>query len=185
MDMKSIERKVWLRYFQDGLWDIYIGIMFMGFAVGDFVSSKGASEWQLYSAYIGMIVLAYIVFWAGKKLITFPRIGRVKFGFPAKRRRVKTSIILGVAVLAGFVLMLMPMLFRDTVLEWLRNTRGAFLGAFFVLVFFGIGYIMDFSRLYIHGLLIGASIPMAELLGEWFSLPFPAVIAFGSAAGPI
>ena len=182
MDLKKIERRVWMRYFQDGLWDIYFGLMFLGFALASVFDDIG--EGFAILIYLGIFSVAYAVFWLGKRLITFPRIGRVKFGLAVKKRRIRASVVLAVSVLTGAALYT-PIAFDYSVMEWVRASYGAPIAANFVIVFSALAYFLRFPRLYVYGLLLGAAIPTIDLLRERTDIPFPALVAFGAAGGVV
>ena len=91
-DLKSIERKAFHAFLNDGLLEMFIGILLLCMAAGDILDVIGVSYRWTYLA-ITAAVLAFI--WA-KKRITRPRIGYVVFGEKrrAKRRKLLTLIIL-------------------------------------------------------------------------------------------
>jgi len=97
-DLKQIERKAYRSTYQDGLWDIYMGMIVVLMGLFLYHPESGYSPINI----IGMVLLlsvAYSLFWAGKKYITLPRMGQVRFG-PVRQQRKKTmAIILGIIVL--------------------------------------------------------------------------------------
>ena len=102
IDLKQIERKAYRSTYQDGLWDIYMGVVvvLMGFFL--YHPESGYSAINIITMVL-LLSLAYSLFWAGKKYITLPRMGQVRFG-PIRQRRKKTmAIILGVIVLIQFI----------------------------------------------------------------------------------
>jgi type IV secretory pathway TrbD component len=56
---------------------------------------------------VASFVLAYLVFWAGKKFVTVPRMGQVTFGSRRKKRKRTLAIIMGIIIViqTGFVLL--------------------------------------------------------------------------------
>jgi len=53
--------------------------------------------------YIGLMALAMPILWAGKRFITLPRMGHVKFGPKGKARRNRASRVITMLVLVGAV----------------------------------------------------------------------------------
>ena len=95
MDLKMLERNAWRSYHQDGLWDIYLGLLLWDLAL----LLNSSIEWiesdlVRYLAYLVLIGGAFLIFWAGKRFITAPRLGRVKFGPARKRRQLHLALIL-------------------------------------------------------------------------------------------
>ena len=80
ISLKALERNAWTSYFQDGLWDIFLGLLLVSSAVNTWLSDSGVPSSARISTYIGIMVLGGLVLWAGKRFITVPRLGRVKFG---------------------------------------------------------------------------------------------------------
>ncbi len=98
LDLKQIERKAFRSTYQDGLWDMYAGAVVMAMAIFIYRPETGYSPTNIIIAVLA-ITLAGSLFWAGKKFITLPRMGQVRFG-PARQQKKKTlAIILGIVVL--------------------------------------------------------------------------------------
>jgi hypothetical protein len=123
LDLRKVERKAFRFTYEDGLLDMYMGAVVMGMAVFMYRPEAGYSSANT----IGLVVImavGNILFWAGKKLITLPRMGQVRFG-PARKRKIRTlAIILGLVVLvqAGMVGL--------TALGWLNPEVGAQVNGF-------------------------------------------------------
>jgi hypothetical protein len=113
IDLKAIEQKAFRSTFQDGLWDIYFGLVVVGMALFIY---RPASGYSLVNILLVLLIfsLAYGLFWAGKKYITLPRMGQVQFGAKRKRRKLIMTIVLSVIVLFQVIL------FVFTLLVW-RN----------------------------------------------------------------
>ena len=79
VDLKAIERKAYLSYFEDGLWDMVVGLFILCFGI-DMATGSPSSSFVLPSV--------MLVGWAIKKSITYPRIGYVRFA-PARRLRIR------------------------------------------------------------------------------------------------
>jgi hypothetical protein len=91
VDLKEIRSRVYLSYFQDGLWDILLGLFPIFWGIGLLTDTAGLSGvW---------FVPAYWIIWALKKRITHPRIGQAKV--PQTR---KTSVRLLIAGTITFVI---------------------------------------------------------------------------------
>jgi hypothetical protein len=99
LDLKAIERRAWLSTFQDGLWDIFFGLMLAAGVVSDWLHSRGVPSSVRIPAYLSVFVLAGLVLWGGKRYITMPRLGRVAFS-PARKARMRTLKL----VLAPFLI---------------------------------------------------------------------------------
>jgi hypothetical protein len=143
-DLKRIERRAWTSYFDDGLWDIFLGAMFL---IGGI---RALTENVWYTLLVAPLVLVLPV---GKKLVTTPRLGYVKFGPARKLKLGKAFIALTVSVLTIFTLQLLTRSGLSLPIVPMSPIM-----AVWIAVFFGIlAYYLDFRRLYAYGLLYAIS----------------------------
>jgi len=118
LDLKALERKAFRSTYQDGLWDINVGLIVIGMAIFVFRPDEGYGALNL----IGLVVacsVANLIFWAGKKFVTVPRMGQVRFGEIRKQKSRTLAIIMIVFILVqgGIVLL--------TALSWRNPELGA------------------------------------------------------------
>jgi hypothetical protein len=104
LNLKELERKAFRSTYQDGLWDLYFGLIVICMSVFIYRPASGYSPRNILLALCAMSV-AYCLFWAGKKYVTLPRMGQVKFGARREMRKRTLVIVLGVVVFiqAAFV----------------------------------------------------------------------------------
>jgi hypothetical protein len=179
MDLKTLERTAWRSYHQDGLWDIYLGLILWALAIflGGGLDAVENDLWRLL-AYTVLISGAFLIFWAGKRYITVPRLGQVKFGPERKRRMLHLALILGGFTLVTVVLVILTAtaksnnaslppglpvylfagLFVGTVIAtiaWFNDyPRGYYIAVIYALCF-GLGeYLNNFAIFWIGGLLV-------------------------------
>jgi len=121
ISLKEIQRKVYMTFFQDGLWDIFLGLFILGWGLAiltDATYLPGVT-------FIGL----YFAIWGIKKRLTYPRIGYARFSETSRRRITTKFIILGVAVLLVGVMV---------AVLWGTRTRPQWLADYFPLIFNGI-----------------------------------------------
>ena len=75
IDLKNLERKAFSSIIQDGFFDIYLGILLFGIGI---ISSFSDALVRLIAICITMVI-GLLVFYYGKKHITVPRMGIIKF----------------------------------------------------------------------------------------------------------
>jgi hypothetical protein len=98
IDLKQIERNAFRSVYQDGLWDIYYGLIVICMSFFIFRPASGYSPMNIILA-VCSFGLSYALLWAGKKYLIQPRMGQVTFG-PARQKKKKVmAISLGVIVL--------------------------------------------------------------------------------------
>ena len=106
IDLKQIERKAYRSTFEDGLMDMLLGAIIASTGIYMFRPDSGYSPINI----IGMVlifVVLQLLYQAGKKYITQPRMGQVRFGPARKHRRKTMAIILGVIVLVQAILVVL------------------------------------------------------------------------------
>jgi hypothetical protein len=177
LKLKEIERKAFRSTFQDGLWDVYLGLIVICMAVFMFRSDEGYGPWNLLLMVAGF-GLSFLVFWAGKKFITVPRMGQVSFGPLRKQKKTTLAIIMGAVVLVQVGIVLF------TVGGWLNADLAAkinsllgeadlermavaaigslFIGPSMILV----AYFNDFPRGYYIAILMAAAVFLMILLNQ-------------------
>ena len=114
IDLKQIERKAFRSTYQDGLWDIYWGLIVICMAFFIARPERGYSAWNILLMLASFLV-SYSVFWVGKKFITLPRMGQVVFGQARKMKKITLAVILGVVIIFQVVIVLI------SVVGWLNQ----------------------------------------------------------------
>ncbi len=173
VDLKDIERKAWRSFFHDGLWDMFLGLLLLNMGLGVALTSTDLSVSWILVLELVFVSVVLLGFWAGKKFITTPRIGLVKFG-PQRQARVKNlRAVLFMSALLGAVVFVIGL---GTSQNWLPEAVAAIPIPAYVwtvqcIVVFGLGaYFLDVPRFYAYGVL--------------YAIPFPLAIALVDIAGP-
>ncbi len=124
LNLKEIERRAFRSTYEDGLLDIELGLVVMCMAIFVYRPATGYSPANIVLALLAML-LANSLFWVGKKFITLPRMGRVRFGAARKRKKATLVLILSLVVLVQVGVLGL------TVLGWLSPEVGAKVNDFF------------------------------------------------------
>ncbi|MBN1313627.1 MAG: hypothetical protein JXB30_19650 [Anaerolineae bacterium] len=180
VSLKELEGKAWRSVFQDGMWDIFLGLLLVAMAVNAWMSDSGLAENIRTGVYIGLEIVAMGVLWAGKRFITVPRMGRVKFGKGRRSRKLWVTLVVGLSALLGVVVFQITQTMGNSVS--FQSAMRTFFPAFWAagcIVFFSLGaYLLDFSRLYLIGILYALPVPTDHLLHRLFGLDLSS-LAFG------
>ncbi len=180
ISLKEADRKVFRTAYNDGLWDIFLGCFILMFAIAPFLSPSLGDFWSsaLFLPFWGLV---FLVIQLIRKYVVTPRIGVVKYGQARRNKLMKFSVVMlmvnVIALILGFV----------AAINFGRvpgQMTTIIFGLIFLIGFSIAAYFLDFSRLYIYGLLVGLS----PLVGEWLYTygnaahhGFP--ITFGTTAG--
>jgi hypothetical protein len=155
IDLKQIERNAFRSTYQDGLWDIYIGLVVIFMALYMYRPEAGYSVWNNIIFLVGYGVIS-LIFWAGKKFITLPRMGQVKFGPIRKKRGLYLAIALGIVVLINIGLVIL------TALGWANPEQAAQLNTFLL----DRGW-MDIAVALIGSMLVGVSMILVAFFNDF------------------
>jgi hypothetical protein len=177
LNLKEIERKAFRSTYQDGLLDIYLGLATIAIAAFIYHPAGGYSPRNILLLVLSYS-LAYSMFWAGKKYLTLPRMGLVRFGAARRRRKLYLAIAGGALVLVQLgVLGLTTLGWLDPALAGqinaslqgrdLMDLAVAGIGALFV----GVGMLMmayftDFSRGFYISLLMALAVFLMIYLNQ-------------------
>ena len=177
MNLKEIEKKAYRFTFQDGIYDIMIGILLISFALAPIIREIIGLGYILF-----LVIPAPLIFTLSKKYITTPRIGIVKFSEKRQTSYKKLVIISIILVIITVILLIM------TIMKIFPGTFGSLLDGYAVPLIIGIStiiglgvfaYIKDFPHLWIYGLIIGFGIIIAEVLYKTVGTPLDGIITFG------
>jgi hypothetical protein len=96
---RTLERKMWSRVFDDGLFDLYLAVVFINVAFWRIATELG----QPYSVmiFLGVLLASNPIYVAAKRRITLPRIGYFK---PSQRHRTRAGVIGAISVSVTIVM---------------------------------------------------------------------------------
>lgn len=191
LNLKELEKKAWRSMFQDGIWDLYLGMLLLAFAVSALLSDTGVAETPAMIVFVGVEVLAVAVLFAGKKWITIPRMGRATFHKVRSNRILTVRVMLMLSTLLGLIVFFLTIGYRNR-LDVLGDPRVVFPAIWMIncLVLFGVGaYFLDFPRLLGIGVLYAITVPLDHLLTDLlridasalgFGIPALIILAMGA-----
>jgi hypothetical protein len=181
INLKEIERKAFRSTFQDGLLDMYLGFLLLTMGMGPVLPSLDASIMWTLGILLAFSVLVWLAFWVGKKFITTPRMGLVKFGPQRKAKLKKTRAVLFLSVLLGVIMLVLRATWK---VEGATIPIPAYVWAVQAIVVFGLGaYFLDVSRFYAYGMLYAMPLPVGFVLLQNTGLPGFMFLPFGISGG--
>jgi hypothetical protein len=153
IDLRDVERRAWTLYYQDGLWDIFFGLLFLGGGLRSLTDNL----W-----FYLLVAAGILVFILGKHWITLPRLGQIQFSAQRKARtKVVRIVALGAMIVTAviFILIVTGSDLSGLPLNWL-----------FVImvpgVFLLMATMMDFTRLYGYAVLVAVFTVLGEFVGN-------------------
>ncbi|MFW9968812.1 MAG: hypothetical protein ACFFDF_01345 [Candidatus Odinarchaeota archaeon] len=182
IDLKSLEKKAYRSTFDDGLWDLFTGLIILSLGIASSVGSLfNLSEiWITIIPALVLNIIAFLIFYLGKKFVTVPRIGFVKFGQKRKSKQLKLKIFLIIFAVVNLILAILPFtgLLRTIPVEPLLITLILGIG-FFTFPLCITAYFLDFTRLYYYALLAGMGLFLTNLIHPMVGAPFDTLLTFG------
>ncbi len=180
ISLKEAEKKAFRSVFNDGLWDLFLGCFFLTFIIGIFLSPSLGDFWSS-AVLVPIWGLTFLAIWQIRRRVVVPRIGTVTFGRARRAKLKRFSVVMLIINIAAFILGIVAAM---NVGRISGQTTSTLFGLFLLLGFSLAAYLLDCARLYLYGLLVGAS----PLVGEWLWIHgwashhgFP--ITFGASAG--
>jgi hypothetical protein len=164
LNERALERKVWGRVFEDGLWDLYVGALFVNAAFWAATGQLGYAWGNTAPFSIGVLLTVLILFQIAKKRITAPRLGF----FEIQKKRTSPYRLVGAISVAVTVALVVLTILR---------VGGLFRGGIsFTLVVFGVlalkgvvlfslgAHFWGVERFYLYGMLLLAGFLGSEVL---------------------
>jgi len=173
VDLTKVERKAYLAYHQDGIYDLLVGLCFLSAALG--VVSEVIAAGAIAP------VLAILVAPALKKAVTLPRLGYVKFS-PQREQKERMNMTYLVALLSVTALLGMVVFSAysgDAAWQlWIRNLGIIPFGFVLAVVAFALGLLYDIRRCYLYAVVIIATFIVGHVLELrlWFQFAVPGLV---------
>lgn len=181
MDLKLLERDAFRRFYEDGLMDVFFGLMLVTMSVGvvltDWLENEAAGT-------IGMlgisVVLVTLLIVARRRLLR-ARLGEFRPGPERRRKITATRLVLVGSVLVGVVAFAVaaiayagevPLASIDVLLPllWFINA---------VVVMGAMAFYLDVPRFALYGIVFGIAMPLLVWPDVLWGISVPVWIAFG------
>lgn len=162
LDLKELENKAFRSFYQDGIWDIFFGLMLFAmwsFTLFDDLENKAVR--MLVMLFIEIGAMFFLIY--GKKQITVPRLGEVTFSKKRNRRLLYVFLANSVSVL--FLAAVLVMNVTGSSLLESDTVSAVVLGIWIIFITSVMAYFLDFDRLYIYALILGGAFTAVLLTG--------------------
>jgi hypothetical protein len=174
-DLQAIERKAFRSTQDDGLLEMQFGVILIILGFIAYIDDTGISNH--YYGYL-LILASPLIVILGRRYITQPRLGHVRFGVERQKRQAKVTLILSASVLAG---VLMFILAATDIIPIPDDVRPYVLPAIVAGVIFltlaAMGYFMNNGRFVVIGAIFAGSELSITILKLHTDLVSPAAVA--------
>lgn len=182
LDLKELERRAFRSTFQDGLWDIFLGLYTLALSTSPLVHLRGIGRPLSFIPAFAIAVIGVLAMRVAKKSITLPRMGLVKLGRRRKAKFKKMRIVLSITSLVTTILIVLTLTGDVKPADW--GAPGwlmpGIIGMMIAVETSFMAYFVAYTPLYLYGWLFGLSFPASALLEEYASITFPvAFVASG------
>ncbi len=158
-ELQIIQRKVYMTFFEDGMWDVFLGLFILGWGLS--ILTDGS--------YLPGIVFVclYFTVWGIKKWLTYPRIGYVRFS-STSRRKIKTGVVILLTVLLLLGLLAGVLFGIGTRQHWLVEYFPLIFNGMLAVVVCLAAYWAKLNRFFLYAALIFLGAP----LHVWLDIPW-------------
>ena len=178
------KRTARLLSYEDGLWDMLLGAVFLLLAVYPITRARLGPAWNMV-LFVGLLLLATAIFSALRRRISTPRLGYVSARYTPARKLILAFTIALVALTGGLVILTLVNpawlggLAPAVALSNVRSYQVEILVLLALIVLFSaMGYRFGVPRLYLYGWLLGganlASVILYRGSPEGFNWPLAA-----------
>ena len=161
-DLKALERNAFRKFYDDGIFDFYVGAMLITMGVAAIFADRLSSEFQSMLLILGLALVVTVPLLMWRRHLLRSRLGDFKPG-PARRRKIAvTRLVLLGSVLVGLVAFIVATIaYRSDAdidaaglvvpLLWMLNS---------LIVFGAMAYLLDVPRFYAHAVIISFAMPL-------------------------
>ena len=180
-NLKELERNAFRKFYDDGIFDIYMGSMLIIMGVAAIITDQMGSDLANGLVTLGLALAVTIPLLLWRRHLLRSRLGDFKPG-PERRRKIQgTRLVLLGSVALGVVV------FGVTAAVFNSDTSTDVLGAVIPLVWFfnavivlgAMAYYLDVPRFYFHGLIFGLAMPLLIWPDLLWDIRIEPWIAFG------
>ena len=178
--LRDLEKDLFRKNYQDGILEISVGWIALFFVIALLLSPYLGDFWS------SVVILpfwgtAYLILRTIRTKLINPRIGEIEFSPSRKKKMLRANYVMLAVNLIALVLGILSFIQFNHLPGWVHTARFSLV----ILIGFSLaGYLLDFSRAYLYGLMLAA----APLTGEYLYQNFGAShhgfpITFGFVAG--
>ncbi|MBA7503240.1 hypothetical protein ES706_01848 [subsurface metagenome] len=186
VDLKALDKKIFKTTNEDGLMDIYLGILFMSMGIQALFRDIVPGVMGYLGIYLIIIGFAFTFFIIGKKKITAPRMGIVKISVKTSPIKKKLVLFLGINVAVSFIIFILTFLglFQFVQIDPIIFTLSIGLGIITLPISL-LAYFSKTPRWYIIAIVLGLGFFLSEIFYPVVGSPLDSFIAFSITGGSI
>jgi archaellum biogenesis protein FlaJ (TadC family) len=181
IDLQALERQAFRSNYEDGLWDILLGLLLAQMMVGPILYRAGWSPILILGTLAGFVTAVVIAFKMAKRHLVLPRAGLAHFSNERDHKKKRMSVVYSISIVVGVVVFAVAVFgyqaaINQTLPPWASGGLLAIMGLFLitaVTIFSLMAYYLNYSRAYLYGWFFGLAFPLNILVDELFGITFP------------
>ena len=186
LSLQHLESRSWKRTQQDGLLDVFLGIVLFTNALSMLFDELGTADAIRIGATLSIYVAGIVGVWLVRRRLVLPRTGVAKFNASRQNRVRWTRVALGISVLVTLALFALVSIARFAPAQQLRFLGdygpSSLIGIVIMVPMAVLAIALEYPRLVIHGLLFVAAEFATVACARSASLPFPGTVIFSAAS---
>jgi len=174
-DLQAIEHKVFVSTQDDGLLEMQFGAVLIILGFTAYIDDTG-----IFNHYYGylLILASPLIVILGRRYITLPRLGHVRFGLERQKRQAKMTLILSASVLVGLLMFILGATGFTSIPDDVRPyVLSAIIAGTIFLTLAAMGYFMNNRRFVVIGAIFAGSELSITILKLHTGLISPAGVA--------
>ncbi|UCE98356.1 MAG: hypothetical protein JSV74_03285 [Dehalococcoidia bacterium] len=176
LELKELERKIFTSYFNDGMWDLYGGIVLLGFGLTMLTNLD-----YLIVAFIALAMVPLII----RNRVVIPRLGVVKFSpeRQAKTRKSKLAAMIALTFTALLGMVFFILYSANAMPYWLENWMHdhflTFFGGMVAVLVLAAAFLVSVKRFYLYAIAVFIAFFLASTLRSQDMEGIPITVAGG------
>jgi hypothetical protein len=160
INLDKIESIAFTSSYQDGLMDIFLGAVFLQFAIAPLLTDIGFSDLMASAIFVPFYILIFFAFFLLKKYIIKPRMGTFKPSPQRKSKLIKLNLVLFIILLIGLLLGF----YASTSATTINIVYPFTFSGMVLIISFLAGFYLNLNRLFYYGIFISCAQIIGELL---------------------
>lgn len=153
INLKEIEKRAYTSFFEDGIYELLFAHFLLVGMFSSTLREMGVADLIRVSIYVPIMFLGVLIVYFGKKYITTPRLGTVKFGIERKKKIKKLHVFIFTLVVLSISIAVFAMAGQLN-----KNLPMSLIVSLILISFFAIAaWYQDYPRFLIIGLIYAST----------------------------
>jgi hypothetical protein len=189
VDLKDLEKKMFRSMSEDGLIEMLVGMLLLTTAMSNCMREVGYSAMTVRLVAYPLMFLGVILVFIGKRYVTIPRLGMVRFSPGRQKKRMKVVLALTASIVFMNIMTVVVISQGGgggVSGELLSAMLASALVATVIMIIFGlIAHVYEYPRLVVVGVLFGSAELTYTYVSHTTDIGYAGLAIFGIAGGAV